>query len=413
MTLLQRCTAPLLSRIPDVSDVPTGRIITIGIGISLLFHLLVFLIIALCVHGDGVGFAKGKMKPREIELEVIPPDEPAPPPFTIIPKVEHLFMDARGLDIANEASEKPLFESDENMKAASEMPANGELPLPGQLGKERPFNAFKTQRSLLGPTARAFAPDIQPVEALPASPPPPASQVAQQTPAEQEPAPQAQTPEKADKTEKSEKKPTENQEPAKPTKLRAVEKPAEDEIALTKQESVPTAVTQIEPPKTTPSPVAHAVTLRPPDNPVAKLTTPAPKPQPRHESGFEPEQEQNHIESSISNRGKSAVDSIATPMAKYRKQVNDAIGSRWYYYIRGKMDLIAFGSVRISFVIDAQGHVSRMKVDTNTSNQSLADVSLRAVQDAEIAPPPRDPASPISQEPLDWTLTFTYYPFSQ
>jgi outer membrane biosynthesis protein TonB len=146
---------------------------------------------------------------------------------------------------------------------------------------------------------------------------------------------------------------------------------------------------------------------------MAKLTTPAPRPQPQRQSGYQPEQEKNRIESSISNRGKSAVDSIATPMAKYRKMVNDAIGSRWYYYIHDRMDLIAFGSVRISFVIDAKGHISGMRVDANSSNQSLADVSMRAVHDAEIGPPPSDPSSPISQAPLEWTLTFTYYPFSK
>ncbi len=145
----------------------------------------------------------------------------------------------------------------------------------------------------------------------------------------------------------------------------------------------------------------------------AGAAKPPRRPQPRHESAYQPEQEQNHIEGSISNRGKNAVASVATPMAKYRKQVNDAIGSRWYYYIRDKMDLLAFGSVRISYVIDAQGHIGRTRVESNSSNQSLADVSMRAVQDAEIAPPPLDPASPVSQEPLDWTLTFTYYPFSQ
>jgi hypothetical protein len=419
MTFVQRYTAPLFSWIPDVSEIPPGRLIAIGVGISLLLHLLAFLIIALCglFNSPKIDFASAGAKPREIELEVVPPD-PTPPPFSIIPTQQRLFMDSRGLDIATEAADKPLFESDENMRAASETPATGELPLPGQHGRERPFNGFQNQRSLLGPVAQPFTPDTPPTPATPPTPPP-TPQIAQQTPpaATQEPAAPPPAPQKADKTEKTEKAddkpPTPTQEKTKPTALRAVDKPRDDEIPLTKKLSIPEAVTEILKPVATPSSVAHAAVLRPLDEQVAKLTTPAPRPQPRHESGYQPEQEQNHIESSISNRGKSAVDSIATPMAKYRKQVNDAIGSRWYYYIRDKMDLIAFGSVRISFVIDAQGHISATKVDSNTSNQSLADVSLRAVHDAEIAPPPRDPASPTSQEPLEWTLTFTYYPFSQ
>jgi len=320
------------------------------------------------------------------------------------------------------------------MRAASELAPTAEgLPLPGQEGKERPFNAFQTTRSLLGPVAEPFAAEIPPTPpaASPPSPPtppaPPAPQVAQQKPpaAVESPKPPAPAPETTEK-----KKPTDAREPAKPTKLREVEKPAEDEIALTKRESIPEAITEILKPVSTPSPVAHAAILRPLDDEVAKpatpvpraqpvetqiakLTTPAPRPQPPHPSGYQPDQEKNHIESSISNRGRSAVDSYATPMAKYRKQVSDAIGSRWYYYLRGKMDLIAFGSVRISFVIDSQGHVSRTHVESNSSNQTLEEVSRRAIEEAEIAPPPRDPSAATSQEPLDWTLTFTYYPFSQ
>jgi outer membrane biosynthesis protein TonB len=356
-------------------------------------------------------------KLRNIELSIVPPDEEVHP-FTLVPPPpERLFVDSRGLDIAKEAAEHPLFESDENMRAASERLATGDSLLPGQEGKERLFNAFQSTRSLLGPTPEPFSPTPPSAQPLP-PPSPPSVQVAQQEPDPALPnaAPQDTTPPPPDADKTAEKNPKPAKEAPKPSMLKAVDKLLDEQIALTKKQAKPTGVTQIQPPVNTPSPAAHAAVLRPLDQQMARLTTPAPpasKPQPRHESGYQPEQEKNHVESSISNRGKSAVDSLATPMARYRKQVNDAIGSRWYYYIHDKMDLIAFGSVRISFVIDAQGHVSRTKVDSNTSNESLADVSLRAVHDAEIAPPPSDAGSPISQAPLDWTLTFTYYPFSQ
>jgi hypothetical protein len=422
MTFVQRYTAPFFARIPDVSEVPTGRLVLIGILISLLLHLLAFLmipLIGLFFRDHAVDFAKTSMKPRNIELQIIPPEEEEHiQPFTLAPPPpERLFLDSRGLDIAKEAAEHPLFESDENMKAASEQPATGDLPMPGQLGKERPFNAFQTTRSLLGPTAQPFSQTPPSAQPLPA-PPPPSVQVAQQEPdAQPDNSPQAPTPPPPDarKTEEKEATPTAENIQKKVKSLKEVEKLLDDEIAVSKPETKAKPVTQIQPPAITPSPVAHAAVLRPIDEQpqMAKLTTPAPRAQPQHPSSYQPEQEKNRIESSISNRGKSAVDSIATPMAKYRKAVNDAIGSRWYYYIHDKMDLIAFGSVRISFVIDAQGHISGTRVEANTSNQSLADVSTRAVHDAEVGPPPIDPASPISQAPLEWTLTFTYYPFSQ
>lgn len=424
MTFVQRYTAPLLARIPDVSDIPTGRLIGIGIGISLLLHLLAFLLIpliSLFFHDKSVDFAKAAPKPRNIELQIIPPEEePRVQPFTLAPPPpERLFVDSRGLDIAKDPAEHPIFESDENMRAASEQPATGASLLPGQDGKDRAFNAFQNTRSLLGPTPEPFASTPPSAQPLPA-PPPPTVQVAQHTPApaaQPDNAPQDPTPPPPDAQKTEEKAPTPDNETVKvKTKvsdLKAVEKMLDDEIALTKRDLKPKAVTQIQPSANTPSPVAHAAVLRPLDEQVAKLTTPAPKPMPRHDSGYQPEQEKNRIESAISNRGKSAVDSIGTPMAKYRKRVNDAIGSRWYYYIHDRMDLLAFGSVSISFIIDAQGHVSGTRVEKNTSNQSLADVSIRAIRDAEIGPPPSDPGSPTSQAPLEWTLTFTYYPFSQ
>jgi len=428
MTFVQRYTSPLLARIPDVSEVPTGRLVLIGVLISLLLHLLAFLmipLISLLFRDRSVDFAKASLKPRNIELQIIPPEEERIQPFTLAPPPpDRLFLDSRGLDIAKDPADHPLFESDENMKAASELPAIGDSLLPGQMGKNLPFNNFQTTRSLLGPMAQPFAPTPPSAQPLPA-PPPPSVQVAQQEPDKTPPtptpvdnAPQSPKPPPPDakKTEQKDKPLTAENVQKKVQKLKEVEKLLDDEIAVTKRETVPKAVTQIEPPANTPSPVAHAAKLRPiEDQPrqMAKLTTPAPRPQPQHSSGYTPEQEKNRIESSISNRGKSAVDAIATPMARYRKAVNDAIGSRWYYYIHDKMDLIAFGSVRISFVIDGQGHISGSRVEANTSNQSLADVSMRAVHDAEIGPPPSDPGSPISTAPLEWTLTFTYYPFSQ
>jgi len=407
MTFAQRVTAPLFGWIPDLSVLPARRRLVIGVTVSLLLHLLAFLLFPVIVARftqtkPKISFARDRMRPREIELQIVPPEEPPATPFTLAPEPERLFMDSRGLDIARDAAENPLFESDENMRAASENPATGDVPLPSQAGKMRPFNAFQTQRSLLGAAARPFAPEVPPLQVTPPVPPP-APKVAQQTPPAPVPAP--------DKP--AEKAPKAGPDLVKPSKLREVDQVQKDEIALSKKEAQPTAVTQIQAVKTTPPPASHAAVLRPIEDKFVKLTTPVPKPQPPRESGYQPEQEQNHIEGSISNRGKAAVDALATPMAKYRKQVNDAIGSRWYYYIRQRMDLIAFGSVRISFLIDAQGHVSATRVDSNTSNQSLADVSLRAVRDAEIAPPPNVASATMSHEPLEWSLTFTYYPFSQ
>jgi len=72
--------------------------------------------------------------------------------------------------------------------------------------------------------------------------------------------------------------------------------------------------------------------------------------------------------------------------------------------------LLAFGVVRISFAVNEQGKVVRLQVESNTANQSLESVTISAIRDAEIAPPPLDPSSPMGHEPLEWTINFTYYP---
>lgn len=401
-------TASLFGWIPDISAQPRRRQVTIGIIVSVLLHLLllaIFIILGM-VLPKRVDFAQTKLANREIELTVEPPPE-LPIPFTITPNPDRPFIDSRGLEISTDPADKAIFESDENMKAASEETAAGDAPLPTQSGKDRPFNAFKTQKSLLGAAAQPFesAMPVPPLdEPTPTAPPPP--KVADT------PVPNA-TPPPKDEPQKETPKLT-----GTPPPFKTVEIPKDDEIALSpKAPATPVPVVKVVPATPPPvPPVATPMPVQEPPKEVVKLATPQPRPhppQPQRESGFQPEQEQNHIEGNISNRGRKAVDSVATPMARYKKQVNDAIGSRWYYYIRERMDLIAFGSVRISFTIDNQGHVSQLKVSSNTSNESLADVSMRAVRDAELQPPPKDPSAGASNEPLDWSLTFTYYPFSQ
>ena len=145
------------------------------------------------------------------------------------------------------------------------------------------------------------------------------------------------------------------------------------------------------------------------------LTTPAPKPQQARESGYQPEQEQNRIEGNISNRGKKAVDAVATPLAKYRKQVNDAIGSRWYFYVKDpqRMSLIAPGSARISFFIDAQGQIVGIKLESNSSNESFAELCTSAIRDAREQIKdlkfPVDAVVPLKDGRLEYSLTFTFY----
>lgn len=387
---LQRFSAAIFGWIPDITGIPPRRQATLGVSVSVVLHLVAVLFVAWLISGQPqpqIGFKRAKIRPRTIELTIEPPEPEPIVPFTMAPPVQP-FMDSRGLQIAPDAALEALFQSDENMRAASELAASGNLPLPSQAGRDLAFNAFTTQQSFLGAAKSPQfppAPDAAPPEEVTAAP---AST-----------APNAPLP---------------TLDAAIKEALAMVEMPRDDEIVLSARAFTPAPpekpVTQIEPVPTPPLPEPPAATPLPAEPKQAMLTKPAPpRPRPARESGYQPQQEQNRIDSNITNRGKKAVDARATPLAKYRKQVNDAIGSRWYFYIKPKMDLIAAGSVRISFAINEQGRVSGIQIDSNTSNQSFAEVCERAVREAEIAPPPPDAVAPLKDGRLECTLTFTFY----
>ena len=410
---LNRFSAALTGWIPDLSEVPLRRQIMVAGGVSLLINLLVIIIVAVIFDRPlkpPPPFAKPKLRMRAIELTIVPPEpEPEPiMPFTLQQKPEMPFMDSRGLDLAREASLNPIFQADENMRAASELPATGDAPLPSQNGGDRPFNAFKTQRSLLGSSVPTPFPPAEAEPPLSATPPlaPAPPVTVQEPPSPPEPPPPAEK-----IAEKAEPAPPAPEPPMEPKKTPA----NPDDIAMTSK--VPTAITKLEKAPTTPMPAKPTPALRPLEEPqqMAKLTTPVPQTQPRRETGYQPEQEMNRIEGNITNLGKKSVDAIATPIAKYRKQVNDAIGSRWYYYVRdpNKMSLISAGSARVSFFIDAQGQVGGITLESNTSNASFAEICTGAVRDAreqiKELKLPEDATTPLKDGRLECSLTFTFY----
>lgn len=403
---LQRFSAALFGWIPDLSGIPPRRQATIGVAASIILHILIILLVALLIRAEQkkVSFAKANIKPRGIELTVLPPEPELEPsqPFTLEPPSQP-FIDSRGLNIAAEAALNPIFQADENMRAASELPASGDAPLPSQEGRDRPFNAFKTQRSLLGmsvPTPFPPSPDVQSTPAPPPSAPTPPAKA-------EEPPP----PPKPDQLAKTEAEPVAPPPPKE--QMREVTTPKEDEIALSTK-APPTAVTELDRSMATPAPPKPAATPRPTEQ-FAKLVPPMPKPQTARDSGYQPEQEQNRIEGNISNRGKKSVDAVATPLAKYRKQVNDAIGSRWYLYVRDprRMTLISTGSARVTFFISQQGEVQGIKLESNTANESFADLCIDAVRDAREQirelKLPTDAIAPLKDGRLECSLTFTFY----
>ena len=390
-----RFTTPLFGWIPDLSAVPVRRQVMIGIAASVLLHLLALVVMALLagVVRKPDDLAEARPQPEELELQIIQPEEPKILPAPVAP--EKQFIDSRGLAESKPAA-NPVFETDKDMTAASEKAASGALPLPGQDGRGRFDNVFDTQKSSVGPAKAPPAPVLE-IASAPPSPPAQARRPAKEMPAQEKSAvaqPAATPPPKsAEKTDAAAL--------AKATleKLREVEKKRDDEIALAakKLPPAPAAVTALERPAEPPIP--RAIPVQPAPQQMAKLSRP----------GYQPEQEKSRVEGSITNRGKNAVDAVATPLGKYKAQVYNAIGSRWLYYVKSRMDVLAIGTARVSFFVTSTGRVQDIRVDGNTANASFAEVCERAIRDAEISQPPAGSLDQMRDGRLEYSITFTLY----
>jgi TonB family protein len=172
-----------------------------------------------------------------------------------------------------------------------------------------------------------------------------------------------------------------------------------------------------------PTPVASA-TPAPSPNPeelamLFSTPTPTPPPTPPQntaqqnkkqgapQTAYRPQKIVTRLQGNISNRGRSSVGAIGTPQGRFQKAVEDAVGSRWYYYVGQRADLVEIGTVRIEFKITPSGRVKDAKIISNSSNQTFGSVSLQSILDASIPPMPPELASLVPESGLEFTFSFT------
>ena len=148
-----------------------------------------------------------------------------------------------------------------------------------------------------------------------------------------------------------------------------------------------------------------------------KAPTPPPKaaekpkttstPSPNSQSGFRPETRVTRLRGNVSSKGKASLEANATPLGRYKKQISDAIGSRWYYYVNSQMGLLNIGTVDIRFTVTPEGKIKSPEVLSNSSNESFASVSLASVVQAQIPPMPPEVAKLIENGRLEIDFSFT------
>lgn len=268
--------------------------------------------------------------------------------------------------------EEKTFESNANSRAASNLPASGDAPLPSQEGKDRPFIQMETQRSSIatqGSVAQPALPTPPPATPPPATPTP---AVAVATPRPTAP-PSTPLPE-------------------------PVATPAVDQLAMLTS-TPPPPLRDPEDADSTPAPevapTAPPVMPRPrPDNPA---------------TAYQPEKQETKISGSITDRGRPSVNAVGTPLGRYQKAVTDAIGSRWYYYMNQKIDLVNIGTARIEAEVDRNGKVQKLRVASNNANEAFANICLQSFQEAQIPPIPPDLAATLPEGRLPVEISFTTY----
>ena len=126
-------------------------------------------------------------------------------------------------------------------------------------------------------------------------------------------------------------------------------------------------------------------------------------------STYQPEKQETRITGRITSRGPSAVDAVGTPLGKYKKQVSDAIGSRWYYYMKAKLDLVSIGTAHLEAEVDEKGKIKNLRVVSNNANEAFANICLQSFQEAQIPPIPPDLIATLPDGKLPVDFFFTTY----
>src|SRR5258707_5618651 len=151
--------------------------------------------------------------------------------------------------------------------------------------------------------------------------------------------------------------------------------------------------------QSTPVPVPTASpTPAPTPNPeemamLVSTPTPTPPPTPQQRTAqqnknqgapptaYRPQKIVTRMQGNISNRGRSSVGAIGTPHGRVQKAVEDAVGSRWYYYVGPRADLVDSGTVRTDFTITPSGRVRDARFGSHWRSQPLGSVSVRSILD--------------------------------
>lgn len=392
---------------------------------SLVLHVIIILgssrVIALWPDASLSPQKEDQSPPQLTMLDTPPPEEQKEE------KQERQYLRTNDDQKTDQKPVDSMFESDKDTAAASEQPAKGDAPIPTQEGKEAPDIGFKNESFSLADRGQAFSTDpgqqatapqkeekqeeVKPVE----TPTPTATPKPEAKPS---PAP-TPTPAATPEVAQADKEPTATPAPT-PEVV-----PSDQQFAMLRPPPAPSpaptpaATPAVEQP--TPTPVPTPAEVFPTDEQLAMLRpTPTPRPtrvrqaeripqrQSAPQTAYRQEQRITRMQGNINNRGRSSIAALGTPQGRFEKAVQDAIGSRWYFYVRERSDLINIGTVQIKFYVRPDGKVEDVKVLRNSSNETLASTSLQSIIEANIPPMPDELAPLLSGDRMEFTMSFNF-----
>jgi hypothetical protein len=348
-----------------MSDKKERKKLWLAVLASLCLHVVIALSLA-AFSGSATPLPPEEDKPVELtmmDLSATPPPAKANPPY----------METAPDKEAPEPPKEKTFESNANSIAASKLPASGDEPLPSQDGKERAFLDLQTQNSSL------------PVEGSRAVAPQP-------TPPPQQATPMPTTAPTATPKASATPVPTPVTTPA------PASTPEPEKLAMLTS-TPPPPLRDTSEVEATPPPQVGPTT--PPDVTRPRPQTPA--------SAYQPEKQATRITGRLTDKGPSAVNAVGTPLGKYQKQVTDAIGARWYYYMKEKMDLVKIGTAHLEAEVDDKGKIRNLRVLSNNANEAFANICLQSFQEAQIPPIPPDLIATLPAGRLPIEISFTTY----
>ena len=94
----------------------------------------------------------------------------------------------------------------------------------------------------------------------------------------------------------------------------------------------------------------------------------------------------------------------------YEKVVQDLIGQRWYNLMKRNAQVMALGTLHVSFSISPDGRIENLRTISNSPNRNFETASCRLIESARIPPIPLSVLKDLPNHRLQEEISFRMFP---